>query len=65
LNRESALQKTDILLFFYSLEKSVQVVWVTPPSPIFGAKLALVELGEKEVFTFKKNPSLKTGSITS
>jgi hypothetical protein len=43
------------------LEKSAQGLWNTPPSPIFGALLALLMaswekkfLPSKEVFTFKK-----------
>ncbi len=37
------------------LENSVQGVWNTPPSPIFGVRLPRLELGEKEVFTSKKS----------
>jgi hypothetical protein len=54
---EGARQKTGV---FYSnssagLEKSTQGVPHTPPSPIFGALLALLMASVgKEVFTFKK-----------
>jgi hypothetical protein len=45
------------------LEKSAQGVWNTPPSPIFGALLALLGLGWKEVFTLKKILSRRRGQL--
>ncbi len=43
------------------LEKSAQGVWNTPPSPIFGAQLALLEVGGKRSFIFFQKTSESWG----
>jgi hypothetical protein len=50
---EGVLHKTGILQFFYR-SKSAQGVRKTPPSPIFGALVVLLELGGKSIFSKRK-----------
>jgi len=57
---EGALQKTGILQFFYRSGKVctrlIKGVWITPPSPIFGALLSPPKgLVGKEVLPWKKS----------